>query len=327
MKRRTRNMAQESPVKVKVNSISQVGIVVKDVETVARSYWSILGIGPWNIYSLEAPVLRDHVYHGNPTWHKAKIAQAQVGAVQLELYQPVEGDSICSDFLKTRGEWMHHITMFVDDADAAAAELVKEGFPCLESGRYGDNGSFYYIDTKPLRTIWKVVQRPTSMGVEPIRIPEITQQSPAEVKVKEIRQVALIVKNAKLVSENYSLILGIGSWNVHTWEPPQVHDRRYQGRPAWARELLATTTVGEVAMELCQFVDGDSIYNDFANEYGEGLQHLQFQVDSQDETAEILAKQGFTSIRSGYLGEKGRTGNYILIEPLHAVWELVERRR
>ena len=189
---------QESPATIKVKGFGQVGIVVKDVETVARSFWNILGIGPWKVYSLEAPQLYDHMYYGKPAWHKAKIAQAQVGAVQLELYQPVEGDSICTDFLKKRGEWMHHISMFVDDADATAAELVKEGFPCLESGRYGNNGAFYYIDTKPLRTIWKVVQRPTSMGVEPKYIPETAQESPAKVKVKEIRQVALIVKDAQV---------------------------------------------------------------------------------------------------------------------------------
>jgi len=318
---------QESPAKVKVTGFGQVGIVVKDVETVARSYWNILGIGPWNIYSLEAPVLRDHMYHGKPAWAKAKIAQAQVGAVQLELYQPVEGDSICGDFLKKRGEWMHHISMFVDDADATAAELVKEGFPCLESGRYGKDGAYYYIDTKPLRTIWKVVQRPTSMGVEPIRIPETAQESPAKVKVKEIGQVALIVKDAQLVGENYWLILGIGPWQVIPFEPPMLHDRRYQGRPAWAREKLGIATVGGVGFELCQYVDGDSIYQDFLNEYGEGLQHFNFYVDNQDETAEILTSQGFTSIRSGRRGPTGRSGNYIMIEPLHSIWELVERRR
>jgi hypothetical protein len=316
---------QESPAVIQVKSFGQVGIVVKDVEAVARSFWNILGIGPWKVYSLEAPQLYDHRYYGKPAWHKAKIAQAQVGEVQLELYQPVEGNSICADFLKERGEWMHHISMFVDDADTTAAELVKEGFPCLESGRYGNNGAFYYIDTKPLRTIWKVVQRPSSMVIEPKYIPETAQESPAKVKVKEIGQIALIVQNAHLVGENYWLILGIGPWKVIPFEPPFVHDRRYQGRPAWSREKLGLTTVGGVGFELCEYVDGESIYNDFLKEYGEGLQHFNFQVDNQDEAAEALTSQGYTSIRSGRRGPDGRSGNYVLIEPLHSIWELVER--
>ena len=319
------DQTQESPAKIKVENFDQVGIVVKDVETVARSFWDILGIGPWEVYSLDPPQLHEHMYYDVPTKHKAKIAHAQIGEIQLELYQPVSGKSICADFLKERGEWMHHLSMFVDDADATAAELVKEGFPCLESGRYGDTGAFYYIDTKPLRTIWKVVQRPNSMGIEPKRIPETEEESPAKVKIKEIGQVALIVKDAQLVGENYWLVLGIGPWKVFPFQPPGIHDRRYKGRPAWAREKLGITTVGDVAFELCEYVDGESIYKDFVEECGEGLHHFNFTVDSQDAVAEALTSQGFTSIRSGRRQVDKRTGNYIFIEPLHSIWEAVEK--
>ena len=152
-------------------------------------------------------------------------------------------------------------------------------------------------------------------------------ESPAKVKVKEIGQVALVVKDAQLVAENYWNILGIGPWNFVPFEPPLIHDRRYQGRPAWARERLGITRVGGVGFELCQYIDGESIYQDFLMEHGEGLQHFNFQVDDQDEAAEVLAEQGFTSIRSGRRGSDGRTGNYIYIEPLHAIWELIQRRR
>jgi hypothetical protein len=158
-----------SPAKVKVKAFGQVGIVVKDAQQVAENYWNILGIGPWNIYSVD---FHDHIYHGKPTWIKAKIAQAQVGGVQLELYQPIEGDSIYRDFLMKRGEGMHHISFFADNADETAKELVKEGFPSLDSGYFGDNGVYNCIDIKPLRTLWQVVQRPTSMGVEPVRFPK-----------------------------------------------------------------------------------------------------------------------------------------------------------
>jgi len=318
---------QESPAKIKVKEFGRFTIVVKDVETVARSFWSILGIGPWEVYPLEAPLLSDHMYYGKPAWHKAKIAVAQAGKVQLELYQPVEGDSICTDFLKTRGEWMHNIGMFVDDAEATAEELVREGFPCIESGKYGEDGAFYYIDTKPLRTIWKVVQRPKSMGVEPKRIPQTDEESPAKVKIDEVKQIALVVKNAHLVAENYWLILGIGPWNHVPFEPPFIHDRRYQGRPAWGREICSFADVGGVSFELCEYVDGDSIFRDFLEEHGEGLQHFNFHVDNQDEVAEILTSQGFTSIRSGRRGNEGPSGNYIVIEPLHSIWEIIQNRK
>ena len=50
-------MTQVSPAKVKVKAINQVALVVKDLQAALENYWKILGIGPWRIYSLEAPLV------------------------------------------------------------------------------------------------------------------------------------------------------------------------------------------------------------------------------------------------------------------------------
>jgi len=52
-------MAQVSPAKVKVGDITQVDLVVKDVQKTVENYWNILGIGPWDIYELQAPLLSE----------------------------------------------------------------------------------------------------------------------------------------------------------------------------------------------------------------------------------------------------------------------------
>jgi hypothetical protein len=103
------------------------------------------------------------------------------------------------------------------------------------------------------------------------------------------------VKDLKTVMENYWNILGIGPWDVIHWEAPLVYDRKYHGEPAWAREIIALTQVGGVQLELCQPVEGNSVYLDSLAEHGEGLHHLNFLVDDVDETASILAEQGFDS--------------------------------
>jgi hypothetical protein len=164
--------APVSPAKVVVKEFSQIGLVVKDALATAENYWNILGIGPWSIYNWEAPFVSEHTYRGKPAFVKAKVAQAQIGKVQMELYQPIEGESIYSDFLKERGEGMHHIGCFVDNADATSAELEKEGFRTVESGRFGDNGAYCCVDIKPLRTMWQFIQRPKTMGVEPLKFPK-----------------------------------------------------------------------------------------------------------------------------------------------------------
>lgn len=167
-------MTYESPAKVKVGGIGQVAIVVKDLQMVAENYWNILGIGPWDIYSWEAPLVYDRKYHGKPAWARETIAVAQVGGVELELCQPIAGNSIYQDFLTEHGEGLHHLSFLVDDADRTAEILAKEGFPSLQSAHFGPpghKGAYHYIDMKPLGVIWEPIHYGESMGVEPTRYP------------------------------------------------------------------------------------------------------------------------------------------------------------
>ena len=326
-------MAQESPAKFKVKGIHQVAVVVKDIQAAAENYWNILGIGPWDIYSWEAPTVYDRKYYGKPAWAREKIAITQVGAVQMELVQPVEGDSVYQDSLTEHGEGLHHINFLVDNVDALdkAAEIIaKEGFPTQQSGRIGigkDKGGYNYIDIKPLHTIWEPVHEAGNLNTVPTRYPATGQESPAKIKVKGINQIALVVKDLQRTVENYWSILGIGPWDISMLEAPVIFNRTYYGKPAWAREKMGLAQAGGVQLELLEPVEGDSIYQDFITEHGEGLHHLNFLVDDLDGTAEILAKEGFPTIQSGRVGspEDPSGYNYIDIKPLHAIWEPVHQ--
>jgi catechol 2,3-dioxygenase-like lactoylglutathione lyase family enzyme len=167
-------MAQTSPAKVKVKAVTGVGLVVKDVQKTVENYWNILGIGPWDIYPWESPLVYERRHHGRRVWAREKLALAQVGEVQLGLMEPIEGDSIYQDWLMEHGEGLHHLNFLVDnveDVDRTAEILANQGFPSLQSGCFGDNGAYNYIDIKPLRTIWEPDHAPNNMGVEPTRYP------------------------------------------------------------------------------------------------------------------------------------------------------------
>jgi methylmalonyl-CoA/ethylmalonyl-CoA epimerase len=90
-----------------------------------------------------------------------KLALAQVGGVQFELVEHIDGDSIYKEFLDEHGEGIHHMNFLVDDVDQTVAEMAKERFPSLQSGRFMD-GAYNYIDLqKPLKAIWEAVKIPT----------------------------------------------------------------------------------------------------------------------------------------------------------------------
>ena len=169
-------MKEEGPAKVKVKAINQIAIVVKDLEMVAENFWNILGIGPWAIYNWEAPLVYDRKYHGKPALAREKIAVVQVGGVEIELVQAVDGPSIYRDWLEEHGEGFHHINFLidkVDDFDKTVETLVQEGFPSIQSGRFGhpkQRFAYKYIDIPPLRTIWEPIYE-GEIDVKPIMIP------------------------------------------------------------------------------------------------------------------------------------------------------------
>jgi catechol 2,3-dioxygenase-like lactoylglutathione lyase family enzyme len=315
-------MTSANDTQVKVNGITQIGLVVRNVQRTIENYWNILGIGPWCIWILEPPIVYDLKYRGRPAWSKIKMASAKVGSVELELLEHLDGETIYQDFIAQHGEGLHHLQFLVDDADVTCQTLAEHGFFSLQSGRAGKI-SYNHIDIKPLRTIWEVASIGSEIPGNPERYPTTEQISPAEIKVSAINQVAIVVRDLRSVAENYWKILGIGAWDIYDWEAPLVYDRRYYGKPAWAREKIAVTKVGGIQLELCQPLEGDSIYQDFLTEHGEGLHHMNFSVDDVDETARILVEQGFQSIQSGRHGptECRNAFNYVDIKPLCAIWE------
>ena len=136
---------------------------MNDLELVAENFWKILGIGPWTVYNWEAPLVYDRVHHGKPEWAREKRAIAQVGSMQLELMQAVDGPSLYGDWVEERGEGLLHINFLLDTAEEyekTVKSLTNEGFEILQSGRFGPSEKGYRyssIDIPPLRTIWEPV--------------------------------------------------------------------------------------------------------------------------------------------------------------------------
>lgn len=53
------------------------------------------------------------------------------------------------------GEGLHHFNFLVDDVSISkSVSLLEQGsFPCVQRVRLGDNGTYAYIDMKPLKVI------------------------------------------------------------------------------------------------------------------------------------------------------------------------------
>jgi methylmalonyl-CoA/ethylmalonyl-CoA epimerase len=124
----------------------QISVVVRDLEAAMETYVRDYGIGPWAIYEFNAENVSGMHEGGEPVSHSWRLALAQVGKVQWELVQPIDGDSVYAQFLAKNGPGVHHIGVAVDSYDETISELSGRGHEVLLGGEY--NGiNFAYLST------------------------------------------------------------------------------------------------------------------------------------------------------------------------------------
>jgi len=146
------------------NKVSQVGVVVRDLEKSMKLYWEEFGIGPWNIWTFAPPVTRDTTLYGKPVKHKFRIAETMIGDLCMELIVHLDGESIYKEFLHKRGEGLHHIQYMTNEIEEALAKFRKAGIAIIQSGKV-EKDSYYYLDTESRFGI--IIELATNFGFIP----------------------------------------------------------------------------------------------------------------------------------------------------------------
>jgi len=135
----TRTKANGNPFAV----LHQVAFVVNDIfETV--DYYTRLGLGPFKPMKIE---ITEKLVRGKPVELRTKALITQVGPIEIELLQPLEGPSVYFEYLKkTGGEGMHHLGFFTDNIKEETEKLIKKGVKPTQQGR-GPSDAFDYFET------------------------------------------------------------------------------------------------------------------------------------------------------------------------------------
>ncbi len=142
--------AAESPF----SKLIQVGVVVRDLDKTLERLAS-LGIGPFEPKVL--PPDAEQWFRGKPLDAKFRISAAKMGEVELELIQPVAGESPHQEFLDTKGEGIQHIAFAVDDLDREVAKLTGQGASLLLRAKL--RGGVAYLDLDAGGLTVELIQR------------------------------------------------------------------------------------------------------------------------------------------------------------------------
>lgn len=149
-----------------VTGVEQVCVVVKDLDATISQYVERAGIGPWAVYTYDAPDLHNTKVRGQPVPFGMRLALAWTGSWMWEVIEPIHGPSIYQEFLDAKGEGMHHVLVrhSCSSLKEVIAEFSRRGCPPAMEGSFkGTN--FAYIETEgPLRMTLEVVERPSHKG-------------------------------------------------------------------------------------------------------------------------------------------------------------------
>jgi hypothetical protein len=129
----------------------QVGVVVKDLDRKIENLNKIYSMGPFRIieWPPEGRTDMQKVYHGQPGEFTCRLAFADLGTVELELIEPLQGPSIWQDFLDKHGEGIHHIRFNTFDEKPILDHLANNSVEVEMSGNGTRPGTaFYYLGTE-----------------------------------------------------------------------------------------------------------------------------------------------------------------------------------
>ena len=134
--------------------VDQLGFVYKDIEKQAKIFESLFNVPKFAILPETTEIVK---YRGKDGEVNTKIAISRQFNTQIELIQPISGESIHKEFLDKGREGLHHISFYVENIETYIKFFEKQG---LEMVYYGSIGKqvYAYFDTEEALGMFLEVQ-------------------------------------------------------------------------------------------------------------------------------------------------------------------------
>jgi len=149
-----RNLMEKDADKISIpNSIMkvQISVIVKDARKAVENFRKKFGVDGWveeRYDGIEATL------RGKPTEYKTLAFTTNIGPLEIELIQVLEGQSLYREFLETKGEGIHHIGLYVPNVEQEILKWQKNGIDVLQKSKlappYPSDGGYAYMDTEKL---------------------------------------------------------------------------------------------------------------------------------------------------------------------------------
>jgi 4-hydroxyphenylpyruvate dioxygenase-like putative hemolysin len=135
--------------------------VVASCEKAVQQYSSFFGFTQWRRSTFGPKDVERMTLRGADAKYSMRLAFAGTQP-ELELIEPLDGESLYSAWLAEHGEGLHHLAVVVSSLDEAIATLEAAGYPNIQSGHgfvpSGKGGYAYFDTTAALGFILEAVE-------------------------------------------------------------------------------------------------------------------------------------------------------------------------
>jgi catechol 2,3-dioxygenase-like lactoylglutathione lyase family enzyme len=128
------------------NVITQIGIVVRDIQTTAAKYATFFQTKIPDVIITGTQSEAHTQFRGKPSNAQAKLAFFHFKNITIELIEPIGTPSTWQEFLDTKGEGVHHIAFQIKHGDRVMNLLQSQGVNIEQNGDYR-GGCYKYMDT------------------------------------------------------------------------------------------------------------------------------------------------------------------------------------
>lgn len=133
-------------MRISAGPMTQVAWVTDDLDATEFALSAQFGVTRWTQMGEVHFGPDSCTYRGEPADFHALVSLGYSGDLQLELIQPVRGDSIYTEHLRDHGPGLHHTCFEVDDMAVALREADADGWTCIQQGSMAGLMEFAYLE-------------------------------------------------------------------------------------------------------------------------------------------------------------------------------------
>ena len=126
----------------RLDQLRQLGYIVNSVDKHKEHFEEILEMKPFSILD-NRPANEVH-YENEDRMVKIKNGLFNVGSLQVELIEVLEGKCYQGDWLKENGPGIHHLAFFTDNLDNQIKKFEELGIEVIQTGNIMGGIKFAY---------------------------------------------------------------------------------------------------------------------------------------------------------------------------------------